>query len=70
MTCLCQAIFVVQRMALGSFELFSNECLRAPDSIRVIVLRVVFDLMLMYEGAFFGRSEEMVRFECGNVDTG
>jgi len=56
-------------MAMGSFELFSNECLRAPDSIRVIVLRVVFDLMLMYEGEFFGKSEEMVRFEYRNVDT-
>lgn len=47
-------------MALGSFQLFSNECLRAPDPIRVIILRVIFDLILMYETEFFGKSEEMV----------
>ncbi len=47
-------------MALGSFQLFSNECMRAPDPIRVIVLRVIFDLILMHEKEFFGKSVEMV----------
>ncbi|KAF5357042.1 hypothetical protein D9756_006730 [Leucocoprinus leucothites] len=50
---------IAKRMALGSFELFSNECMRAPDPIRVVVLRVVFDLLLMYEKEFFGKSAEM-----------
>jgi condensin complex subunit 3 len=49
-------------MALGSFQLFSNECVSAPDPIRVIVLRVVFDLLLMYEKEFFGKSAEMVGY--------
>ena len=47
-------------MALGSFQLFSNECLRAPDPIRLIVLRVIFDLLVMHEKEFFGKSAEMV----------
>ena len=55
-------------MALGSFELFSSECVRAPDPIRIVVLRVIFDLMLTYERAFFGKSAEMVRLGYRNVD--
>ncbi|XP_006463480.1 hypothetical protein AGABI2DRAFT_208301 [Agaricus bisporus var. bisporus H97] len=50
---------IAKKMALGSFQLFSNECLRSPDPIRVTVLRVIFDLILMYETEFFGKSEEM-----------
>ncbi|KXN87766.1 Condensin complex subunit 3 [Leucoagaricus sp. SymC.cos] len=50
---------IAKRMALGSFQLFSNECMRAPDPIRLVVLRVVFDLFLMYEKEFFGMSAEM-----------
>jgi condensin complex subunit 3 len=34
--------------------------MRGPDSIRIVVLRVVFDLLLMYEKEFFGKSAEMV----------
>lgn len=59
LTALGLCSLIAKRMALGSFELFSSECVRAPDPIRIVVLRVIFDLMLTYERAFFGKSAEM-----------
>lgn len=42
--------------------------MRAPDPIRVIVLRVIFDLIVMYEREFFGKSAEMVCFPFADLE--
>ena len=48
-------------MALSSFQLFLNQVQSAPEELKVRVLQVIFDLLIMYDQEFFGRSEEIVR---------
>jgi len=47
-------------MALSSFQLFLNQVQSAPEELKVRVLQVIFDLLIMYDQEFFGRSEEIV----------
>ena len=48
-------------MALSSFQLFLNQVQNAPEELKVRVLQVIFDLLIMYDQEFFGRSAEIVR---------
>lgn len=47
-------------MALGSFQLFVSQVQTAPEELKVKVLWIIFDLLMMYDEEFFGRSEEIV----------
>jgi len=47
-------------MALSSFQLFVSQAQNAPAEIKVEVLKVIMDLVIMYEQEFFGKSEETV----------
>ncbi|KAF8656476.1 hypothetical protein AX16_002527 [Volvariella volvacea WC 439] len=50
---------IAKNMALNSFQLFINQVQNAPEHLQLQVLKVIFDLLIMYEHDFFGRSEEM-----------
>jgi len=47
-------------MALSSFQLFLGQVQSSPDELKLKVLQIIFDLLIMYEREFFGRSEEIV----------
>jgi len=47
-------------MALSSFQLFLSQAQNAPGELKVQVLRVIMDLLIMYDQEFFGRSEDTV----------
>ena len=47
-------------MAHNSFQLFLSQIQNAPEELKLVVLRVVFDLLIMYDGDFLGQSEEAV----------
>lgn len=47
-------------MALSSFQLFLNQIQPAPDMLKLKVLQAVFDLLIVYDQEFLGRSEEIV----------
>ena len=51
----------VQNMALRSFQLFMGQIENAPDELKVQVLKVVLDLLIMYDQEFFKKSEAIVR---------
>ena len=48
-------------MALRSFQLFLGQVENAPPELRVQVLRIVLDLLIMYDQEFFKNSEAIVR---------
>ena len=47
-------------MALSSFQLFLSQAQNAPGELKIQVLRVIMDLLIMYDQEFFGRSEDTV----------
>jgi condensin complex subunit 3 len=47
-------------MALSSFQLFLSQVQTAPDELKLKVLQVVFDMLMVYDQEFFGRSDEIV----------
>lgn len=47
-------------MALSSFQLFLSQAQNAPTELKVQVLKIIMDLLIMYDQEFFGRSEETV----------
>jgi hypothetical protein len=49
-------------MALKSFQLFLSQVQSAPEDLKVRVLEVVFDILMVYQQEFFGRSQEIVCF--------
>lgn len=50
----------LQNMALNSFQLFIGQVQNSPEDLKSKVLQVIFDLLLMYDREFFGRSENSV----------
>ena len=51
---------IAKNMALSSFQLFVNQAQNAPAELKVEVLKVIMDLLIMYDQEFFGKSEERV----------
>ena len=51
---------IAKNMALSSFQLFINQAQNAPAELKVEVLKVIMDLLIMYDQEFFGKSEERV----------
>lgn len=43
-----------QNMALSSFQLFLGQVKSSPESLRMKVLQIVFDIMMTYEKDLFG----------------
>ena len=51
---------IAKNMALSSFQLFLNQAQNAPAELKVEVLKVIMDLLILYDDEFFGKSEETV----------
>ena len=49
-------------MALSSFQLFMSQAQNAPTELKVQVLRIILDLLIVYDQEFFSRSEDVVSF--------
>jgi condensin complex subunit 3 len=47
-------------MALSSFQLFLNQVQSSPEELKVKVLHIIFDLLMVYDREFFGRSDDIV----------
>lgn len=54
---------IARNMALSSFQLFLSQAQNAPEELKVQVLKVIMDLLIVYDQDFFGRSEETVFFQ-------
>ena len=52
----------IQNMALSSFQLFMSQAQNAPTELKVQVLRIILDLLIVYDQEFFSRSEDVVSF--------
>ncbi|KDR80169.1 hypothetical protein GALMADRAFT_62541 [Galerina marginata CBS 339.88] len=52
---------IAKNMALSSFQLFLSQAQNAPSELKVQVLRVIMDLLIMYDQEFFGRSEDTAK---------
>lgn len=53
-------------MALSSFQLFLSQVQSAPEVLKVRVLQIIFDILMVHEGAFLGpgspNGEKIVEF--------
>ncbi|CAA7257465.1 unnamed protein product [Cyclocybe aegerita] len=52
---------IAKSMALNSFQLFLSQAQNAPPELKVQVLRIIMDLLIMYDHEFFARSEETAK---------
>ncbi|KAF9525087.1 nuclear condensing complex subunit [Crepidotus variabilis] len=52
---------IARNMALSSFQLFLSQAQNAPTQLKVQVLKVIMDLLIMYDQDFFGKSEETAK---------
>ncbi|KAG5636580.1 hypothetical protein H0H81_007551 [Sphagnurus paluster] len=52
---------IAKNMALSSFQLFLGQVQTTPHDLKLRVLQVIFDLLIMYEQEFFGRSEDIAQ---------
>ncbi|KAH8108765.1 nuclear condensing complex subunit [Phellopilus nigrolimitatus] len=50
---------IAKNMALSSFQLFLSQVKSAPESLRIKVLQVIFDIMMTYEKDLLGSVEEI-----------
>jgi hypothetical protein len=57
-------------MALSSFQLFLSQAQNAPTELKVQVLRIILDLLIVYDQEFFSRSEDVVSFFLRNCPFG
>ncbi|KAF9043571.1 hypothetical protein BDZ89DRAFT_236873 [Hymenopellis radicata] len=52
---------IAKNMALNSFQLFLGQIHSAPGELQIKVLEIVFDILIMYEYDFLGRSEDVAQ---------
>ncbi|KAJ7598768.1 nuclear condensing complex subunit [Mycena floridula] len=52
---------IAKNMALNSFQLFFSQVQTAPEELLLNVLQIIFDLLIVYESQFLGRSEEVAQ---------
>jgi condensin complex subunit 3 len=45
----------LQRMALNSFQLFVSQIQSAPQTLKALVLHIVFDILIVHQEEFLGR---------------
>ncbi|KIK68659.1 hypothetical protein GYMLUDRAFT_68514 [Collybiopsis luxurians FD-317 M1] len=50
---------IARNMATSSFQLFLNQVQAAPEDLKLKVLQIVFDLLIMYDREFLGRSDDI-----------
>ncbi|KAF9066728.1 nuclear condensing complex subunit [Rhodocollybia butyracea] len=50
---------IARNLATNSFQLFLNQVQTAPEDLKLKVLQIVFDLLIMYDHEFLGRSKEI-----------
>lgn len=66
LVCLGLCCLIARRMALNSFQLFLSQIQAAPEVLKIRVLQIVFDILMVHEGDFLGRSnaggERIVEF--------
>ncbi|KAI0824958.1 nuclear condensing complex subunit [Trametes gibbosa] len=57
---------IARRMALSSFQLFLSQVQSAPEVLKIRVLQIIFDILMVHEGAFLGpgspNGEKIVEF--------
>ncbi|KAI0360255.1 ARM repeat-containing protein [Trametes cingulata] len=57
---------IARRMALSSFQLFLSQVQTAPEVLKTRVLQIIFDILMVHEGAFLGpgspHGERIVEF--------
>lgn len=56
-------------MAMNSFQLFLNQVQNAPEDLKVKVLRVVFDILMVYDDELLLRSEDIVSWSLSGART-
>ncbi|KAH7887136.1 nuclear condensing complex subunit [Phlebopus sp. FC_14] len=56
LVCLGLCCLIARRMALNSFQLFLSQIQAAPEVLKIRVLQIVFDIMMVHEGDFLGKS--------------
>ncbi|KAI6131286.1 nuclear condensing complex subunit [Pisolithus croceorrhizus] len=56
LVCLGLCCLIARRMALNSFQLFLSQIQAAPEVLKIRVLQIVFDILMVHEGDFLGRS--------------
>jgi condensin complex subunit 3 len=59
-TCFQNDSYVLQRMALNSFQLFLNQIQTSPEILKLRVLQVVFDMLMVHEPDFLAKGSENV----------
>ncbi|KAF8814695.1 ARM repeat-containing protein [Phlegmacium glaucopus] len=52
---------IAKNMALNSFQLFLSQAQNAPTELKVQVLRIILDLLIVYDQEFFSRSEDVAK---------
>lgn len=52
---------IAKNMALSSFQLFVSQAQNASTELKLQVIRVIFDLLFMYDQDFFGHSEDIAK---------
>ena len=57
---ICADVATQKTMAMNSFQLFLNQVQNAPEDLKVKVLRVVFDILMVYDDELLLRSEDIV----------
>ncbi|KAH9924026.1 nuclear condensing complex subunit [Fomitopsis serialis] len=50
---------IAKSMAMNSFQLFLNQVQSAPEDLKVKVLRVIFDILMVYDEELLLRSEDI-----------
>ncbi|KAI0363430.1 ARM repeat-containing protein [Pilatotrama ljubarskyi] len=57
---------IARRMALSSFQLFLSQVQTAPEVLKIRVLQIIFDILMVHEGAFLGpgspNGEKIIEF--------
>lgn len=48
-------------MALNSFQLFLQQIQPSPESLKIRILQIVFDILMVYEGDFLRNTNIGVR---------
>lgn len=53
-------LFLPQRMAMRSMELFISQMDSAPEALKISIIQVVFDMLMVHENDFLQEGSENV----------
>ncbi|KAL0578384.1 chromosome condensation complex Condensin, subunit G [Marasmius crinis-equi] len=62
---------IAKKMAINSFQLFLSQVQSSHEELKLKVLKIIFDMLVLYDGEFLGRSEDIMleSEESGQVQT-